>query len=38
VSDAIAIAIRLRLGTHFRITDNDGQLILDDRLLTRVDA
>jgi hypothetical protein len=29
-SEAIAAALQLRLGTHFRITDGGGQVVLDD--------
>ena len=37
-SEAIADAGRLRLGTHFRITDEVNQLILEDRLLAFSEA
>jgi hypothetical protein len=32
-SEAVGTALRLRFGTHFRITDDSGQLILDDCIL-----
>jgi hypothetical protein len=32
-SEAIAAALTLRLGTHFRIMDGGGQIILDDCVL-----
>jgi len=32
LTDAIQDARRLRLATHFRITDQRGQTILEDRL------